>query len=227
MINILCFGDSNTHGCNPQCDIRDYVELDRVNPPLRYERNVRWPGVMQEVLGEGFHVIEEGLPGRTFMYDDEILPNRRGQDHIQLCMESHNPIDLLIIMLGTNDSKCLYGSKLYPFLVGVEEFLKIAKNPVLWQPGQKPNILLVAPPPLGENITNSYFYGMFDENSLALTKQFAEYYEKIAKAQGCHFLDAGQFAHADDSGDSIHFPAEDHICLGKGMADKVKEIFGL
>lgn len=225
MKTILCFGDSNTNGCNPQADIRDWADVKKENPPVRYPRNVRWPGVVQEILGPEYYIIEEGLPGRTFMYPDEILPNRAGKDHIQMCMDTHNPIDLLIIMLGTNDTKCLYGSSLYPFAVGMEEFLKIAKNPALWPEGQKPNILLIAPPPIGDNIINSYFYGMFDEKSVALSKQFGSLYAKVAKANGCHFLDAGLYAKSDDTGDSIHFSPESHAKLGAAVAEKIKEIF--
>lgn len=107
----------------------------------------------------------------------------------------------------------------------MEEFLKIAKNPALWPEGQNPNILLIAPPPIGDQIANSYFYGMFDEKSVALSKQFGDLYARVAKANGCHFLDAGLYAQSDDTGDSIHFSPESHAKLGAAVAEKIKEIF--
>ncbi len=223
MKTILCYGDSNTNGCNPLCDIRDWETVGKEKVPVRYERKVRWTGVLQKILGDDYYVIEEGLPGRTFVYDDAVLPYRSGKDYIRPCMMSHAPIDLLVVMLGTNDAKALFGSNEYSFAVGMEEFLKIVKDPSLWEPDQEIKILLIAPPPIGDAIETSPYYGMFDEGSVALSKKFAELYRKIAMVQGCYYLNAGDYAQPDP-GDSIHFSVEDHRKLAEGIAVKIKEI---
>lgn len=218
MKTILCYGDSNTNGCNPKCDIRDWLHPEPV--PVRYERKYRWTGILQEELGKDYYVIEEGLPGRTFMYEDNILPYRKGQDYIRPCMWSHNPIDLLVIMLGTNDAKALYGASEYLLAVGIEEFLKIVKDPALWEGNKVGKILLVAPPPIGDNIKESPYYGMFDERSVELSKKFSELYKAIAEVNGCEYLDAGEFIESGRE-DALHFSLEDHQKLAKGMADKI------
>jgi len=89
---ILCFGDSNTWGWNP---------IDK----QRYSKNERWPGVVAKFLGEGFEIIEEGLNGRTTVWDDPVEGNKNGKEHLPIMLETHRPIDLLILMLGTNDLK--------------------------------------------------------------------------------------------------------------------------
>lgn len=222
MYTILCFGDSNTNGCNPKCDIRDW-KMSGEQPPVRYNRDIRWTGILQKLLGDEYYVIEEGLPGRTFMYEDAILPDRAGKDMIRPCMWTHNPVDLLVVMLGTNDTKSLYGSREYILATGIEEFLKIAKDPAIWDPSIKPNILLVAPPPLGDNIQTSPYYGMFDEKSVELSKKFPGLYKAIANVNKCHYFDAGLYAESDP-GDSIHFSPEGHRKLAEGLEKKIREI---
>src|SRR5207237_6482660 len=71
----------------------------------RFARDVRWPGVLARELGEGWHVVEEGLPGRTTVFDDPLSPYRRGADYLPPCLASHSPLDAVVIFLGTNDLK--------------------------------------------------------------------------------------------------------------------------
>lgn len=142
------------------------------------------------------------------MYDDAILPYRSGKEYIRPCMMSHAPVDLLIVMLGTNDTKALFGSNEYTFMTGMEEFIKIIKDPALWVGNEAGKILLVAPPPLGDAIETSPYYGMFNEKSVELSKKFADLYERVANIYKCYFLNAALYAHSDP-GDSIHFSVKD------------------
>ena len=96
-MNILCFGDSNTWGYKP-------------DKSGRYDENIRWTGLLQKKLGSGYHIIEEGLCGRTTVFHDELREGRRGLDMIGVTVEMHDPLDLVIIMLGTNDCKSRYGA---------------------------------------------------------------------------------------------------------------------
>ena len=95
MKNILCFGDSNTFGTNPSGG--------------RWERGQRWPGILQQRLGSGFYVIEEGLGGRTAASEDFLTPDKNGSKHLPIALHSHRPLDLVVLMLGTNDMKHRFG----------------------------------------------------------------------------------------------------------------------
>ena len=92
MKNVLCYGDSNTYGYIPETG-------------LRYPKNVRWTGVLQNLLGKNFNVIEEGCNGRTTIFDDPIEGWKNGRDYLKPCLNSHKPIDIIIMMLGSNDLK--------------------------------------------------------------------------------------------------------------------------
>lgn len=97
MKNVLCFGDSNTYGYDP-AGMRD-------GTAVRYAHDVRWCGVAQRDLGEGWHVIEEGLNGRTTVRDDmcHLDTNLNGIRALPMLLEAHKPLDAIVIMLGTND----------------------------------------------------------------------------------------------------------------------------
>ena len=100
MKTILCYGDSNTYGLKPDSS-------------QRYPRDVRWTGILQKKLGEDYYVIEEGLSGRTTLWDDPIEEHKNGKTYLLPCLESHSPINLVVLMLGTNDLKTRFS--LTPF----------------------------------------------------------------------------------------------------------------
>ena len=110
MKEILCFGDSNTHGYMPGVG-------------TRYPLDVRWSGRLAGLLGEGYHVVEEGLDGRTTAFEDELQPWRSGLGYIGGCVKSHAPLDLIIIMLGTNDAKTRYGVSAEEIGFGLRELI--------------------------------------------------------------------------------------------------------
>jgi lysophospholipase L1-like esterase len=97
---IMCYGDSNTWGCIP---------LTGLEPPRRYAPAQRWPGVLRRELGDGYWIVEEGLNGRTTVWDDPLEPFRSGKELLVPCLMTHQPIDLMIVMLGTNDLKGRFG----------------------------------------------------------------------------------------------------------------------
>ena len=112
MKTVLCFGDSNTHGQIPGKD------------GGRYEKEIRWPGVLKSMLGDSFDVIEEGLGGRTTVFEDPIEEDKSGKAYLQQCLHSHKPIDLIIVMLGTNDLKIRFGLTAYDVSLGLETLVK-------------------------------------------------------------------------------------------------------
>lgn len=114
-MNILCFGDSNTWGYKP-------------DKSGRYDENIRWTGLLQKKLGSGYHIIEEGLCGRTTVFQDELREGRRGLDLIGVTVEMHNPIDLMIIMLGTNDCKTRYKASASVIAKGLDQVIRKARQ---------------------------------------------------------------------------------------------------
>ena len=136
MTVVVAFGDSNTWGYEPGAGVRLAPET-------------RWTGVMQLELGPAWRVIEEGLNGRTTVFDDPIEPDRRGADYLPPCLRSHAPLDLLIIALGCNDLKQRFSASAGDIANGAERLIQMARAEPVGPRGAPPAILLVAPPPLG------------------------------------------------------------------------------
>ncbi|HUJ76823.1 MAG TPA: SGNH/GDSL hydrolase family protein [bacterium] len=206
MYEILCFGDSNTWGYNP-------------STRERFPRDVRWTGVLQAELGSGFHVIEEGLNGRTTVWEDPVEGDRVGRRHLIPCLESHAPLDLVILMLGTNDTKQRYSAPPTDIARGVGVLLDIVASSTAGSRAKAPPVLLLAPVALGKL---SEFAEMFQggpEKSRALMPLYAA----LAKERGCAFFDAGSVARCSDV-DGVHLEASAHHALGVAVAREVKKL---
>lgn len=204
MKNILCFGDSNTYGLIPATKERYYFEI-------------RWTGILAQKLGfQDYHVIEEGLCGRTTIFDDPLRDGRCGVKILPVILETHSPIDLTVIMLGTNDCKTLYGTTAEIIAKGVARLINqvrdVAKNS---------EILLVSPIHLGNDIKD--FDSEFSDSSLEISKNIAGAYKKIARAEKVHFLDASEFAHPSIE-DKEHLNEDGHRLLAEALFEKITEI---
>ena len=157
--HIVCFGDSNTHGyCADPTDCAD--------GGARFNESERWPCVLGALLGNDYLCIEEGLGGRTTVFDDPIHGDLSGLDYITPCLLSHEPVDLLIIMLGTNDVKERLGVNAPAISVAMQRLVRQAQNTLCWSPAG-PNILVVAPPPIGEGFADPVMGNGCREKSLA------------------------------------------------------------
>lgn len=206
MKTILCYGDSNTWGYDPATQ-------------TRFPRDIRWPGVLRSELGEGYIVIEEGLNGRTTVWDDPIELDKNGATYLRPCIQTHKPFDLVIIMLGTNDLKTRFSLPAYDIASGAGVLVDIVKKSDTGIGGEAPEVLLIAPPPAVE-LTG--FAEMF-EDAVEKSGGFARHYRRISNEKGCHYLDAGD--HVESSPlDGIHLEVDMHTRLGKAMAAKVREI---
>lgn len=208
MKTILCYGDSNTWGWNPA--IQD-----------RFARDERWPGVLRQTLGEGYLVIEEGLNGRTTVWDDPIEGYKNGHTYLIPCLETHRPLDLVIIMLGTNDLKVRFSVSACDVANGAGVLVDVVQKSAAGPAGRAPQVLLMAPPPVGKF---SEFGEMF-EGAASKSKRFAEHYQRVAREYGCEFLDTSQFIVSSDI-DGIHFELSEHQKLGQAVAARVKDILG-
>jgi lysophospholipase L1-like esterase len=206
MYEILCFGDSNTWGYVP-------------GTGERFPREVRWPGVLRGELGGGVLVIEEGQNGRTTVWDDPVEGNKNGLAYLVPCLESHRPLDLVVLMLGTNDLKARFSVP--PFDVGwsVRSLLVAVQRSGAGPGGKPPGTLLVAPPPLGKLGEFAELFAGGAEKSRCL----ARHYREAAAAFGADYLDAGGVAAVSDA-DGVHLDAAAHEALGKAVAAKVREI---
>ncbi|MCC6315371.1 MAG: SGNH/GDSL hydrolase family protein [Thermomicrobiales bacterium] len=205
---VLCYGDSNTYGAKP-------------DGTGRFAPEVRWPGVVARVLGDGYRVIEEGLNGRTTRWDDPIELGRNGLTTLLPIVESHNPIDLMTIMLGTNDLKARFRLNASDIAQSAGELGAMAKRLAVNAESAPAVILLIAPPPT----TTLTQYDLMFEGAFEKSRQFAEYYRRAAGWYGLEFFDAGSAAVSSEL-DGIHFDADQHQRLGEALAAKIQSSIG-
>lgn len=205
---IVCYGDSNTHGAHPDPNVR-----------TRIARDLRWPGVMRIALGEGYEVIEEALGGRCTVWDKEVSPGRNGLTYLGPCLESHEPVDLVIIMLGTNDTKRAYGVTAAEIAVGAGVLVQAARGSLCGPEGTPPRVILVSPVPLGEPTLHSELWGF--GASRAESERLAGFYRLVAEDHGVGFLDAGSVATVSPL-DGVHLDEAAHAALGAAMAEAVR-----
>lgn len=207
---IVCFGDSNTWGANP-------------TDGTRWPRSVRWTGVLQAELGDGFAVIEEGLNARTTVYPSPLNEGRVGRDMLQPVLWTHAPVDLVTIMLGTNDLKVWYDLSAPEIAYGAATLIDLALRSLAGPGATPPKVLLIAPPPLAEPTAKSEYWGF--AGAVATSRELARHYRTAAAVKGVGFLDASEVA-AASSIDGVHLDAETHARLGKAVAAKVRELLG-
>jgi lysophospholipase L1-like esterase len=204
MKTIVCFGDSNTWGYDPE-------SRARLAPDLR------WTGVLQGELGTAFHVIEEGLNGRTTTVDDPIYLYRNGRDYLPPCLESHTPFDLITIMLGTNDLKERLNRSGSDIAESAGVLADIARRSPSGPGGRPPKVLLIAPPPLTKLTELDEMFAGGREKSVT----FPRHYSRQAANLGVAFFDAGSEIRCSDL-DGIHFDADQHAILGRAVAEVVR-----
>lgn len=206
MKQILCFGDSNTYGLIPGI-------------PGRFEWGIRWSSILDEhVRRKGYRVIEEGLCGRTTIFNDKYRKGRNGAELLPVLLEAHNPIDIVVLMLGTNDCKTAYGATPERIGEGIEELLDQIQsfNPEI-------QIVLVSPISLGDKVWEEGYDIEFNENSVAVSKALPRVYEKIADKRGIEFLAASDYA-KPSSADQEHMDAENHKRFAEAISEKIDDM---
>ena len=206
--HIVCFGDSNTHGyCADPADCADGGD--------RFNEDERWTCLLQKALGEDYLVIEEGLSGRTTVFPDPLHESMPGLDTIYSCLMSHEPVDLLIIMLGTNDTKERLCANAACIGIGMERLVAKAKTVEAWR-GGKPNILVICPPHIGEGLLDHPF-------GAAMGLGCVEKSRELAQNQGCAFLDAEGLAEFNKL-DCMHLTRQGHRQLAEALSALVPEL---
>lgn len=211
--SLLCFGDSNTHGTPP---------MDSMLSQGRFGIDVRWPAVMQTQLAPDWTVIEEGHPGRTTVHDDPINGiHKNGIRMLPALLETHRPLDLIIIMLGTNDLQHRFGVNATEIALAIGKIVEIIKASDAGINRHAPDILLVSPPSVIQSGCLAEVFEGSIENANALSETIAN----MARQHNVPFLDAGALI-AVSPIDGVHFDAESHIRLGQAMAKAVRKFFG-
>ena len=219
--SILCFGDSNTWGCIPMWN-------ESTEPSKRYPWGTRWTSILQENLGARVRVIEEGLGGRTTIHE---LPKPNGEGRLKVaesflpvCLLTNRPVDMVILMLGTNDLHLPICPTKETLGEGVRELIHVIdEEKKAWNGDKRPRILLIAPPRLKKAKGRTELWRNFGETGLQLSRMFGEGYRQVALDEQVDFLDAGAIIGPSEA-DGIHLTAEAHFILGRKVTEKVEEI---
>ena len=208
MKTVLCYGDSNTYGYVPETG-------------MRYPKSVRYPGRLQLLLGDEYAVIEEGCNGRTTIHDDPIDGWKNGLDYLKPCLNSHKPVDIVILMLGSNDLKETFHLTAREIADGAGTLVDVIRSFTAEKQGFVPTIILVSPPEIGTGIRRSPFFGAFCENAVAESGKFPECYQRVADRKGCVFFNAAKYVSPSEF-DSLHLTPEGHRVLAEELCKVIR-----
>ena len=206
---IVCYGDANTWGYDAVTD-------------GRFPEDVRWTGKLQQLLGDSYCVIEEGLCGRTTVFEDPLNEGLNGLSYLYPCLMSHGPLDYLVIMLGTNDSKERFSATPKNIADGMKRLVKKAREADAWR--WEPKILIVAPAPIEDLCEQSPVageMGICAERSRGLAAEF----RICAELLGCDFLDAAPYVSMNTI-DYMHLDRESHGRLAEKLAEIIRKKVG-
>jgi lysophospholipase L1-like esterase len=218
---IMVYGDSNTWGWKP---------ANPVVPTTRYPLGRTWPHVMQASLGsKRYNTVVEGLSGRTTDADDPQLPQLEGAglngaEALPAILGSHMPLNLVAIMLGTNDTKAHFKRSPARIAEGARTLVRIVNSSGSFfgtgsYPYPAPTVLLIAPPPLGDVSALGDFFAGAQEKS----RQLAATYRQVARSEGVSFFNAGSVI-STDGVDGVHLTTKAHRTLGRAVADRVRRV---
>lgn len=208
---ILCFGDSNTHGYNSSNN-------------GRFTEEERWTCLLSKYLEDNYSLKEEGLSGRTTVFSDPLFEGLDGISYISPCLMTHEPIDLLIIMLGTNDTKERFSATPQNIARGLERLTQKAISTTgAWH--SKPNILLIAPPPIEKGYENTDVSRDMGQGCAEKSEMLSSLYKEVSERNGCYFLDAASIEgiHMYPY-DYMHLSKESHQLLANKLSKLIPEI---
>lgn len=209
MPSILCFGDSNTHGTRAMRTATDRRRFDKPD---------RWPSVMARALGPAWDVISEGHPGRTAVLDDPIEgAHKNGLRALHALLESHRPLDLVIVMLGTNDLKARFGMSAHDIALGIQRLVLDIRRSDSGPNNTPPQVLIVAP----VTVIETGALGEIFAGGTAKSNALPAILKTLAQTHDVGFVDSNGVATVDPV-DGIHLDAAAHAAIGAAMADAVK-----
>ena len=206
MKSILAFGDSNTWGLVPGSKTLE-----------RYPDTVRWTGILQKSVSDT-RIIEEGLCGRTTVFEDALRPGRKGVASLSISLESQCPVDAVILMLGTNDCKAFYNVTPETIGLGIEQCVNEIEKYI-----SPEKILLISPIQLGADVWKPEKDPEFDRSSVETSRCLKGVYSRIAGKYKTAFLAASDYARADEADDE-HLNEEGHRQLANAVLTKLNEM---
>lgn len=207
MKNVLCFGDSNTYGFNPENG-------------GRYDNNIRWTGVLQHLLKDEYNIIEEGCNARTVIFKDFGDYKTCSIDYLPDCLKKYKNTDLVIFMLGLNDFQTIFHASVDAVLTGIKTLVNIIRNSDV---NFKTEILLLPPAIIGKNIQQSNFGCMFNKYSIKKTIEFTQKLKDLAHSEHCEYFNINRIIKTC-SEDSIHFKPEAHRKIAETLSVLIPQI---
>ena len=208
MKNIFCYGDSITWGFDP-------VTWSR------YDYKDRWTSVLQEKLGPGFYITVNALQGRTTAWEHPFLPFRNGREPLMMLLESNAPIDLVIIMLGTNDIISMLNKSAEESASGMLSLIRIIYQSLSGPDGRIPKVMIISPPVIG-NLSG--FMSLYYNKRKDESKKLAQYHKTFSEQFDCNFIDSNEFIRTCEP-DGLHISRESQRILGIKVAEEVRKIF--
>ena len=213
MKTILCYGDSNTYGYVPATG-------------ERYDHHTRWPMALKKILNEGcppddpaWWVEEEGQNGRTSCWEDMVEGDKNGLRQLLPILESHKPLDVAAVMLGTNDLKPRFSPLPYDIARGVQRVVMAIQDSRMGPNETSPRVIMICPPPVVESPIFKHIFG----DCIELSKKLPPLYRQLAQECGAYFLDAGRVIQSSPR-DGIHLEAGEHRKLAEAVAEVVKKL---
>lgn len=209
---VLCFGDSNTWGFDPASIMAPF--------PVRHPHDVRWTGILAASLGSDWRVIEEGQNGRTTVHNDPFTIGRKGLDYLPACLESHKPIDVVVMMLGSNDLKAVFNVPVSEVATGAAVLSRLILTSQSGPDNAPPKLLLVCPPPVGDLSHLPDLNAKIIDGS-ARSRELPRHFHVLARNLGCEYLNSQDFV-VPSHHDGIHLEPSEHRKLGEAIAEKVQ-----
>jgi len=209
--HIVCFGDSNTHG---------YCACTENGDSGRFSEEERWTCLLQKRLGDDFLVLEEGLSGRTGVFDDPLTEGLSGLSMIMPVLNTHEPVDLLIIMLGTNDTKDRFGANAECIAIGMQRLIKKAMNTECWGI-QGPKVLFVCPPPIEPGMVKTPIAGCMGETCVEKSRELDARLKPLVLSAGARYMNAAGCEF--NSLDFMHLTKKGHAQLAERLYKEIVE----
>jgi lysophospholipase L1-like esterase len=208
-VKVLCYGDSNTWGQDPT-----------QKSAHRYPITVRWTGLLQKGLGENYWIIEEGLSGRTTALNGDVQEGKNGKAYLKPCLETNNPVDIVILMLGTNDLKEQFHQSPQDIANNVEILVKMIQEFGWNNKKHSPKIVLLSPPVVDESVSGTQEkYKGAEEKS----KKLAKYYQQVAEKHACAFINLAEYISSRKS-DGYHLDPDAHKTISEVLEETIKEL---
>ncbi len=200
MKKIICYGDSNTFGFNPENG-------------TRYGLDYRWTSLLSGIVGEEYLVVEEGLNNRTGFFVNSDGLRQSGEKYLPVCLQNHKNFDIFILALGTNDLQYQFRIDESKAIDGLKKLIAIIKSF-----NSKSRIIVVPPVILDERVLNGRFSHQFNQDSINASKWIQSVYEKVVKSENCELLDVNKVVSVSDV-DGLHFDKQSHKVIAQVAAE--------